>query len=829
MPIVANLMERSLKYLILTAALVLCSIIVPAQTLPPLPTDDAIRMGQFANGVSYYMVTDHTRPGYAQIAVIQRGDPVTPAKREAISPQFLSRLGVGPTKEGFIQDRDGSTVYRFLDVPFYRPEAMDSVLLYSFAQMVPCHAPQAIVVCGDIDPVELKKKMDIFSMLVPRNPLPADTRGDYIWESNPAPSVIEEPGETTWIGVSYNSARVPYAQMNTALALVNDLFGAEFQVLLRHRLQRRFHEAGIPCGGIRFESLRSADYGGDERYTVKVQVPRDRVDNALLIMATTLGELDGLGVPAPEFAEAKEVIKPDILRGTQIPYTDRCIAHFLYGSNLAPAGERGKLFARKNLADSTEARLFSQYAQAMLEQLSNLTLSFQGADSLDLDDALFHYNLGYLLGSVSPRVPDYAWRTADTLGLAPAPARVKIKAEKAEAVTGGTLWTFSNGLRVVYKQVKGSGMFNYALLLNGGLSQIGKLQEGEGGYIGDLLSLYDVAGLSAWAFRDMLEGNGIGMQASVAINSMVISGDAPSAKLHLLLRSLLSVANDRQLNEQEFDLFCRSQALVQPTVEVQLGRYLANGFKYSTRKMPSALNPETLQKADKYFNDRFSRVNDGILILSGDLEEAAVRRHLSRYLGGFHVIRGATPRKPVEYRPYSGTTTVTGQGKPSGLHILLDAEYAFTAESFYTAQVAALRMKQVLIRHLASYGFSAQVDVDYRVQPQERYQLRITCVPVSKEADAYRALSAVRSAIKEAALTPALENDIQAWKALVLADTERTMSTAPGFVATLVARYAANKDITSRYAQSIEGISSVKVCDFLRSMASGGRIEYIIP
>ena len=147
----------------------------------------------------------------------------------------------------------------------------------------------------------------------------------------------------------------------------------------------------------------------------------------------------------------------------------------------------------------------------------------------------------------------------------------------------------------------------------------------------------------------------------------------------------------------------------------------------------------------------------------------------------------------------------------------------------YTAQVAALQMRQVLVRHLAPYGFSAQVDVDYRVQPQERYQLRITCAPVSKEADAYRALTAVRAAIREVALTPALEGDVRAWKALVLAGTERTMSTAPGFVATLVGRYAANKDITSRYAQSIEGISPVKVCDFLSSMASGGRIEYIIP
>ena len=161
---------RLFKYLILTlCALFSFSRMVPAQTqLPPLPVDSRIQKGTLGCGVTYYMVTDPSVKGYADVAIVQRDEPLSAAKRTTLSSSYLRRMSIAPGPEGYLSDTDGSTVYRFCHVPFYRPEALDSTLLYTFGLVARSKAQQAVIVSGDIDAPELKKKLDVFSMLVPR-------------------------------------------------------------------------------------------------------------------------------------------------------------------------------------------------------------------------------------------------------------------------------------------------------------------------------------------------------------------------------------------------------------------------------------------------------------------------------------------------------------------------------------------------------------------------------------------------------------------------------------------------------------------------------------
>ena len=287
-----------LKYLLLTvSALCYFSRIVPAQTqLPPLPVDSRIQKGTLGSGVTYYMVTDPSVKGYADIAVVQRDEPLSVAKRGGLQSSFLGRMEVSPGPEGFISDVDGSTVYRFERVPFYRPEVLDSTMLHAFSLVAQSKAQQAVIVSGDIDAPELKKKMDIFSMMVPRMLVKENHRPDYVWEPSPAPSVHFLEGKQADVSVTYSGSRVPFPYMNTAQALVTDLFGLEFKVLLQHRLERTLREAGIAYGDISFDALRSEDYGGDERYTVRVTVAPDQHNAAMRVISSTLAEMDSYGV-----------------------------------------------------------------------------------------------------------------------------------------------------------------------------------------------------------------------------------------------------------------------------------------------------------------------------------------------------------------------------------------------------------------------------------------------------------------------------------------------------------------------------------------------------
>ena len=194
---------------------------------------------------------------------------------------------------------------------------------------------------------------------------------------------------------------------------------------------------------------------------------------------------------------------------------------------------------------------------------------------------------------------------------------------------------------------------------------------------------------------------------------------------------------------------------------------------------------------------------------------------LQRYLGGFHTLRGSVVRRPVQMNTLSGVTTCSGKEGGPGFHVLMDAEYAMTTEHFYTAHVAVEALRTALVRHLAGYGVPVQVRLLYCVQPQERFQILISCpgAPV-------QALPAVRAAITEVASAPVDATDLKAWKAGLEARVGKVMATPDGIVTTLLARYSSNKDITSRYSEAIGNINAAAVQAFLKAQADGGRIEY---
>lgn len=834
-------MTNFVKYVLVALAVVASSITLPAAPLPTLPVDGRIIRGTLGCGATYYMVTNPTEKGYADIAVVRREEAPSGEARRTLRPDFFSRMAIAPRPEGYMSDNDGSTVFRYQKVSSGNPEILDSTLLYTFGQMAQSRAEQAIIVCGDIDPVELKKKMDIFSMLVPRILVKEAHAPDYVWEPSPAPYVVVDQvhgKKDVEISVTYSSARIPQALMNTPQFLVTGILAKEFQTILGHRLERNLRDAGIPYSEVKFSSLRSSETGGDERYGVSVTTAPEFSDAAMRTMSTTIGEMDSFGVSEAEFTDAKNILMPYFLRGaartpSNSEDVERCIAHFLYGAPLSPFSEEATLFARKNVPDSVLQRHFNQFASALAEQLSNLSLKYTvGTDSLDKDEALFYYNLAYLYGSIASSGKDYSWHSGDSLGMDRDIPRVRIKTEKPEPVTGGKLWTFSNGMRVAYKQIPGSGMFSYSLVLSGGLSSIEDLVPGEGGYIGDMFYLYDAGGLSCHAFQDIMASSGISMTPDVGVFCMSLSGDAPSGKLSFLLKSLRALACDRNFNWGAFEAYCRHQTLKGIPVEESLSLLLDAGFRYESSRRSGALSAETARKADKYFQTRFARMNDGILLLAGDLDETVVKRLLLRYLGGFDTDRGTLSRPQVELRPIVGTRTMEGAG-PRGLYIMMDTEFSVTSQSYYMGDIAAEAMRTSLVKHLAPYGFYADVKASLMVLPQERFRFYITCLPAAVEGlpentaqDLERAITAVRAAISEVSRSPVTARDLAAWKATWLEQTKALMSSPSGAVTAMEARYAFGKDI-SKYQDSIGSVTPESLKGLLGALASGGRIEYI--
>ena len=169
-------MVRILKH-ILIAALLGISIMMPARELPTLPAEKNIRTGTLQNGIRYYLVASSAKKGFADFALVRKGEvptDLTSAQMQKLekfsgtSPEsFLVRNGIGAGWNGYFEEWDGSTIFRFPDVPMYNKSVADSTLLLTFALVADSPAPQAIVIAGDISHEEILRRMDLFSLLVP--------------------------------------------------------------------------------------------------------------------------------------------------------------------------------------------------------------------------------------------------------------------------------------------------------------------------------------------------------------------------------------------------------------------------------------------------------------------------------------------------------------------------------------------------------------------------------------------------------------------------------------------------------------------------------------
>ena len=179
----------------LFSLLVLCALALPeralAQGLPTLKKAPEITTGSLPNGISYYLVTNPNNKGYADFALVQKGQSDPDAARAALVRlphfsrprpfEFLSSNGVGYRREGYVSYPKGATVFRFEDVPIFNSAASDSTLLLVFDLMGTYSGEQALVISGDINVKTLKDRMSVFSLTLTRRTKTASLP-DYVWD-----------------------------------------------------------------------------------------------------------------------------------------------------------------------------------------------------------------------------------------------------------------------------------------------------------------------------------------------------------------------------------------------------------------------------------------------------------------------------------------------------------------------------------------------------------------------------------------------------------------------------------------------------------------------
>ena len=852
----------------LTLLLLVAFLKMPAQGLPSLGVAKEIQRGTLPDGIQYYLVTNPAKKGFADFALVQRGLRDPEQARTALRElphfnnrkpyRFLADNGIGYGEEGYISLPADAALYRFQDVPTHQQNVADSTLLLLFDIASTYRKPQAIIISGDIDPARIRERMGLLSMMVPT--LDNTYKGEvYQWNPRDTATLLLSLNTTedvAAINAIFNTERLPRESMDSPQALISQAYAAQLGQIVRERVERSFRKGGIPLAGFRYRFQDSAQGPGDERHSLTVYTSESRLDDATQQFAAILAALDRDGAGMAEFQDAKDHLVSEAKRHaggrrlTNAEYLDKCVSNYLYGGNLASEATLSNFIVSRRLSDERELALFNGYATALLDSARNLALRFDVPDrGREPAGLLQSFERGW---SIRADEQDFKANFGDTLTLFQPNSknRVRLRGEVAEPISGGKLWTFSNGIKVIYKKLASEGEFHYALMLRGGVAEVPGLQAGEGAFVGDMLALSDVASLSAADFHGMLEANGVSMDGAATLSDLRITGRAPKSKLPLLMRALLSLADERHPNPEAFAYYKSSEklridmeALSPRDVNSLMDSIIRPNYFYTPRKEASRLRDDLPQRAEQYFASVFDKVGDGILVFTGDLDEDVLKKELTRTLGDFRTEKGYSQRPRVESRFASGSVTCTAESAPGvvgggerGVHVAMSADIPFNLDNYMSFHVACALIRRQLTAALADHGAYAELSTHPELFPAERLTLYLNCRPCRESGlpegispdEPEALLDAVREVTRSLEQLPVPAADLKAYKDLLLSEMESRLNDPETLIEDVLVRYSEGKDVVTGYKAAIQRVSAASVTDIIKRLREGAEVEYVI-
>ena len=844
--------------------LLLVSCMMHGQELPSLGTAPEIKRGSLPDGIQFYLVTNPERKGYADFALVQRGRRDAAQARDLLRElphfgrrapyRFLADHGIGYDAQGFISLPADAALFSFHDVPTHDESVADSTLLMLFDIAAAYRKPQAVIVCGDIDAKKIQERMGLLSMMVPA--LEYNFRGDgYAWTPQDTLSLLvsQQPGKkAAAINAIYRAERLPRQLMNTPQPLVARAYAEQLGRIVGRRLEQRFRAAGLPLADFSYRYEDSAQGPGDERYILTVCTAASQLDSAVRCFASVLADLDRDGAGMDEFLEARDRQIADARRDAtrrlhNDEYLERCVASYLYGAHLASGEMLSAFIGTRRLDDERELVLFNGFARALLDPARNLTLRLDlpclTPDRQQLKQAFAE-----------------AWAAAeddsapDAAGLPnllyASRMRVRLSNEAAEPLSGGRLWTFANGIKVIFKKMNTPREFHYALLLRGGVADVPDLRAGESAFVGDMLTLNRVAGMSAAEFRERLDASGITLQAAASLSDLRITGRAPSAEFSRLMQTLLALAHDRKPDPDAFAAYKLEEALrldreasSPRDVNAQMDSLLRPDYFYPERKRTTCLSDDLPARAEQYFASLFRKVGDGVLMLAGDLDEETLKKELPRILDAFGTEKRFTTRPRVESRFITGSVSRTEQAaagltgaREIGVNVARSAAIPFKLDNYLSFQVACALIRQQLAAALADHGASAELSGHLELFPDERVTFYVNCHPcpesglpagVSPGSPA-ELLDAVRSVTQRLDAIPVTESAVRAARATLLKDLENRYAAPETLMEDVLVRYSEGKDLVSDYKAAVQRVSVAGVREMLELLSEGGEVEYTI-
>lgn len=750
-----------------------------AQELPLLPQSPAIRRGVFSNGLSCYLAENKSCKGLADFSLLRR-------------------------------NYDGDEkVCTHNDVIVSSEVVVDSLLLNLMRRIETdrCPADYAVVICGDIDAATVMNKLKYMALMVDSS-VPS-SMPDYVWDGNGVISgsvtTDKENGLST-LHFEWQTPRISPEYMNTTLYAMYGKATWELGAVVKSLIGRAFLRDNIPYADISYRHDDCTERFTHYSFAFDVTVSEDDLERAGRTVESVLYSLSQGNVDMNDVLLAgrdfTSLLGKSASRAVMAnaEYTRICRDAFLYNTPLTTNRECYDFFRSKDVPESVQKSMFTGMASALLDMA---------------------------MPSDSVKIASSAVLLSDTLVFPGQSIKLKVSSSRRDSFSGGTIWTFANGFRVIYKNMPTDRKLYYSMSLRGGFGNVANLEKGEAAYMSDYLDHCWIAGMRSSYFKELLNLSGMTMDVQVGMLNTVLSGQVENRNASLLLKSLLAVANERRSNPVELEYFsrCEKLRLSMPSTEdikSTLDGLLCPGYSYSPFKTEEGVGDETFEKAEELFASLTSRMNDGVLVIVGDMDETELKKLLQVYVGGFEVRNVASRRPSVDYHPVSGWSTYFVEGERDAAYVIVTAPVVMTSANHFATEIAAKIFERRLRRAFEPRGLSVNVEFSRGIYPDERFSMMVEILGECSQEDLVQLREILSGCQKN--ITSA---ELNAYKEYVKNAYGLMMQQPEYWLRVIPLRHLEGKDFTTGYDSKIDGVSLEMLYRVFKALDEGAGIEYV--
>lgn len=821
-----------LNRFILILLFVLTAVNSSAQDLVSLPQDAAIKTGTLPCGLNFFVVNNIHTKARADFALVQRTAPEQPKENLLDSSSrfpggsiqsFLLRNGVGYGKDGYEIPNDFAKIYSFTDVDTALADSLILACMDIADRSEVSLKDQAVIISGDINAEETISRLKLMSyMLLPSLTEPFKDH-QHLWDSlgvhKKSFCKVSRTPSMDFVEVMFVEPPMKRENVATVLPVVSERMAQELDSHIRHRLGDLLEKDAIPYSEIEVYHVTSESTLLENEFHLNVKSAPGYADKVRERVFFVLNEIDSGKIGMDEFnlyrsilfVKDRKVSSPEMK--TNALCISKCIDSFICGASLASDQTRVDFLNRRVLPDTTRLRLFNNFADGVIV-----------LDSLVCLDSL----------NTALQTPE---QKVFSLDFIPGTGEKAKATKRTEPFSKGHQWIFPNGFRVVYLRQNTGGRLYYDLSLNGGLSILKNLKRGEASFIKDQLFLSTIGDIDGRRFRELLLSRDIKMIPEISCSDFTLRGEAPMEELQTLMGALLFLSSERTGNPDEFDYYleCERLRLAEVSSESRrtavLDSIICSTNIYSMRKTPSALSKDVFNLSESFYEGHFRKMNDGMLVLVGDIHEDKVLSQIQYFAGRFRRQPGITKKDFADYRPISGTVTHTVSSEKNSVDVVCSVLQQFTAVNHAAADILGLALQDTLANALNGSGYYVRVSSELVANPREYLGLMIMADEASlsglveqQRKSPYEILPIINSAFSDFSLS---EDALKAYKEILKHRDSARRSRPEYWPEEITRRYAEGKDITTKYQEKIDAVSAALVVQMAKSLYNGGKVEYI--